>query len=86
MADKKTKITPDQRLNQKAKLKKKPPRRHPEQRQAEQEQDQAFVEQGPQQDASSAPPLTAADHENQYQSDAPERDAAGKAHKGNAFP
>jgi len=65
MADKETKITPDQRLNQKAKLKKKPSRRHPEQRKAEKEQDQAFAGQVPQQDASSAPPLTAANHEKQ---------------------
>ena len=82
MADKDIK-TSDQRLAKTAKLKKVPPRQHPEQRQAEQAQDRTFAESGvPQQHASSPPPPPIIDHE--HPTDAP--GAAGKTRKEGSFP
>ncbi|MGD8959589.1 MAG: hypothetical protein PVI27_07075 [Desulfobacteraceae bacterium] len=55
MADKDTKTSSGQRFDKKDKLKKKPSRRHTEQRQAEQEQDKGFADQVPQEDTSTVP-------------------------------
>jgi chemotaxis response regulator CheB len=82
MADKDAKITLDQRLNKKDKLKKKPSRRHTEQRQAEQEQNKGFADHVPQEDTGTVPKPPGIVHENKSATP----DTAGETRKEGAFP
>jgi two-component system, chemotaxis family, CheB/CheR fusion protein len=82
MADKDAKITLDQRLNKKDKLKKKPSRRHTEQRQAEQEQNKGFADHVPQEDTGTVPKPPGIFHENKSATP----DTAGETRKEGAFP
>ena len=86
MPDKNAKINSDQRPapSKKAKQKNKVSRRHPEQRQAEREEDQAHDEQVLRQDAARSPRLPPGDHKMQKKSDAD--DAAVETHKKGSFP
>jgi two-component system CheB/CheR fusion protein len=80
MADKDTEITSDRKPN-KVQNKKKLSRRHPEQRQAEREEDRTVAEQVPQPDASSAPKPHRIDQDHENQSD-----AADETRKEGEFP